>query len=348
MPKVAKNRIPTLLWSGWSASDGPGSLYEYSALQNTYANRPPFGPMSKNQKTSGRYQVVVGPWTHGRGLDDTIQLEWYDTWLKGKHTGIATTKTPMHLGEMTGDTWVNASTVPLTNAYTPMYLGDGALTTSVAKSPGSANINWAPPDAAGTTLSFEAEPATRTRVIAGPIAATIYAKSSTRNLQLTATLSDVARDGQSIDLATGTVVGSLRAIDKKASWYDRRGLMVHPIQPFSADHFARVNTVNRYDITLTPTMYSVEPGHRLRLSLSTQPPANKCALSIETALGLPTPCLPTNKQKGDLAAGIYSIEWGKATPSSINLPLMKPSALPVASSGVTATSNNKVVPLDWG
>jgi predicted acyl esterase len=249
---------------------------------------------------------------------------------------------------MTGDTWVNASTVPLTNAYTPMYLGDGALTTSVAKSPGSANINWAPPDAAGTTLSFEAEPATRTRVIAGPIAATIYAKSSTRNLQLTATLSDVARDGQSIDLATGTVVGSLRAIDKKASWYDRRGLMVHPIQPFSADHFARVNTVNRYDITLTPTMYSVEPGHRLRLSLSTQPPANKCALSIETALGLPTPCLPTNKQKGDLAAGIYSIEWGKATPSSINLPLMKPSALPVASSGVTATSNNKVVPLDWG
>ena len=47
--------------------------------------------MNPKQNTTGRYQIVIGPWKHGQGLDDSIQLEWYDTWLKGKDTGIADT-----------------------------------------------------------------------------------------------------------------------------------------------------------------------------------------------------------------------------------------------------------------
>jgi predicted acyl esterase len=349
MPKIAKNNIPTLLWSGWKATDGPGSLYEYAALQNTFAGRPPFGAMSPKQKTTGRFQVIIGPWSHGQGLDDAIQLEWYDTWLKGVDTGIADTSTPMHLGQTTGDRWINAAAAPLTQTYTPMRLGaSDALSTSVPSSPGTGQITWGPAETAGTSLSFTSEPATAEQDLIGPIAATIYAKSSTRQLQLTATLFDVAPDGTATELSNGTVVGSLRAVDKKASWYDSKGLMVHPVQPFKADQFAKANTSNRYDIAMTPTFAAIAPGHQLRLTLGTQPPAEKCALSLQTALGLPTPCLPTDAQKADLTDAVFTIEWGTSTPSSVNLPLVDPSTLTTAQSATTATSKNRVVPLDWG
>jgi predicted acyl esterase len=228
-----------------------------------------------------------------------------------------------------------------------MYLSEGALASSVPAT-GSAQITWGPAETAGTSISFEGEAATKEQDLVGPIAATIYAKSSTKNLQMTATLFDVGPDGTSTEVSNGTVVGSLRAIDKKASWYDSKGLMVHPIQPFKADQFAKANTSNPYDITMTPTFYAVAPGHKLRVTLGTQPPTEKCALSLQTALGLPTPCLPTDAQKADLTGSTYTIEWGKSTPSSVNLPLVDPSALTTATSGVTDTSKNRAVPLDWG
>ena len=137
LPKVVENKIPALLWSGWQPTDGPGSLYEYAIVQNAWAHRSPFGAMSAKQRTTGRYQIIIGPWMHGQGLDDSIQLEWYDTWLKGEDTGIADTSTPMHLFELQSDRWVNATTYPLTHEYTALHLGaDGALSTVGAEDRG--------------------------------------------------------------------------------------------------------------------------------------------------------------------------------------------------------------------
>src|SRR5262249_48360357 len=157
------------------------------------------------------------------------------------------------------------------------------------------------------SVSFENEPATKEQDLIGPIAATVFAKSSTKQLQMTATLFDVAPDGTATEVSNGTVVGSLRAIDQKVSWYDSKKLMVHPIQPFSADQFAKADTSNRYDVTMTPTFVNIAPGHKLRLTLGTQPPTEKCALSLQTALGLPTPCLPTDAQKADLTGSVFTI-----------------------------------------
>ncbi len=225
LPKVVDNKIPALLWSGWQPTDGPGSLYEYAILQNAWAHRPPFAAMSPKQRTTGRYQIVIGPWMHGQGLDDAIQLEWYDTWLKGQDTGIADTNTPMHLFELQSDRWVNATTYPLTHDYTALHLGaDGALSTSAPKAAGSTTMHWGDPATTGTTVTFDATPLDRDKVVAGPIGATIYAKSSNRNLNLIATLNDVSPDGRVNQLVTGSIVGSLRAVDTKASWLDTNGL----------------------------------------------------------------------------------------------------------------------------
>jgi hypothetical protein len=162
---------PALLWSGWNPTDGPGSLYEYAVFQNAWAGRPPFGPMSPNRRTTGRYQIVIGPGTTAR--DSTTR------------------------------------------------------SCSIGSTPGS-----------------------RARTPAWPTPARRY-------VNLIATLNDVAPDGQVTQLVTGSIVGSLRAIEKQTSWLDKNGLMVRPDHPYKEDHYAKPGSLQRYEIALTPTVSSV-------------------------------------------------------------------------------------------
>ncbi len=347
IPKIVKDGIPALLWSGWYPTDGPGSLQEYAIFQNTYDHKAPFGPMSPDQKVTGRYQVVIGPWMHGQGLDDTIQLEWYDTWLKGEDTGITDTTTPMHLYELQADRWVNASTYPLTDDYTAYHLASGgSLSTSAPTTTGSLEMAWGQPTTSGTSLTFDAAPLTADELIAGPIAATIYARSSARNTELIATLFDVAPSGERTELATGDIVGSLRSVDQSLSWYDKNGLLVRPDHPFLTNQYAPAGSLQRYDIGLTPTLYSLSAGDHLELVLSTQPPASSCA-SLLSALTTPLPCLPTAPEKQTLAGGVYHVQWSASEPSSVNVPLLPEGALPVTTSATTPTSNGLTEPLVW-
>jgi hypothetical protein len=48
--------------------------------------------------------------------------------------------------------------------------------------------------------------------------------------------------------------------------------MVLPGHPFTADDYAPPWQVERYDIKLRPVVWSVEPGHWLQLTLTTQEP----------------------------------------------------------------------------
>ena len=56
--------------------------------------------MQPGQRTTGRYQLIDGPWEHlnGSSVDvDPLELEWFDTWLKHEHTGMARTPHPAAL-----------------------------------------------------------------------------------------------------------------------------------------------------------------------------------------------------------------------------------------------------------
>ena len=347
IPKIVHNHIPALLWSGWYPTDGPGSLLEYAIFQNTYDHRPPFGPMSPNQPVTGRYQVVIGPWSHGQGLDDSIQLEWYDTWLKGEKTRIAQTDTPMHLYDLQKDDWTNAATYPLTDRYTAFHLGsEGSFRTAKSVRKAEAGLSWGPPTESGTTTSFDAAPFQSDRLIAGPIAATLWARSSTSNIDLLATLFDVGPNGQATQIAVGNLIGSLRSVNKSYSWFDETGLMVLPYHPYITNKYAAAGSLQRYDIEMTPTLYTVATGHHLRLVVSTQPATKDCA-SLLSALKTPLPCLPTNSQLATLKGGQFQLLWGPSTPSSVNVPVLAQDALPVTTSGTTPTSNGLIEPLMW-
>ena len=91
-------------------------------------------------------------------------------------------------------------------------------------------MQWGDPATSGTTVTFDAPPLDSDQVVAGPVGATIYAKSSNRNLNLIATLNDVAPDGHVNELVTGSIVGSLRAVDTK-SLVARRGRAGDPPRP---------------------------------------------------------------------------------------------------------------------
>jgi hypothetical protein len=347
IPKIVANGIPALLWSGWYPTDGPGSLQEYAIFQNAYDHRAPYGPMRAEQRVTGRYQVVIGPWNHGDGLDDTIQLEWYDTWLKGQDTGITRTTTPMHLYDLQASQWVNGSTYPVTDHYTAYHLGpDNTLSVASPATSGSVPLLWGQPSTNGATLTFDAPAAVAEERIAGPIAATIFARSSNRNVDLIATLFDVGAGKSATQLATGNIVGSLRATGSELSWRDQKGLMIRPYHSFLVNRYAQPNSLQRYDIELTPTLYSLPPGDHLRLVLTTQPATNDCA-SLLSALTTPLPCLLTAPQKKTLPGGRYQIEWSATAPSSINVPLVPEKALPVAQSATTPTSGGLVEPLGW-
>ena len=72
--------------------------------------------------------------------------------------------------------------------------------------------------------------------------------------------------------------------------------MVLPDHPDTADRYATAGTLQRYDIGLTPTLYSVPAGDHLQFVLTTQAPTSDCA-SLLSALTTPLPCILSTPQK---------------------------------------------------
>jgi len=349
--QIVANGIPALLWSGWKAPEATGALEFYAALQNAWAQRSPSGAMVATQPTTGRYQIIVGPWGHGQGLDESIELEWYDTWLRGEQTGIEQTTTPMHVFENGSGLWRNASTYPLTSAYTTYRLESGTLggQAQVQRQSSSAAfadvIRWGQPDQPGTSLTYGTAPFPTGTTLAGPISATVYARSSNFNLELIATLYDVSADGTATQVSSGTLLGSMRAIDPAASWTDEAGNLMLPVHPFVGDSYVPPGQVARYDVKLNPAVWSVQPGHSLRLVLTTQEPTANC-VSLLSALAPAIPCILTEPQQATLPGGTYIVQTSSEFASSLNLPLL-PDGLPSSPSGTTPTSNGLSEPLGW-
>ena len=344
---IVKNNIPTLLWAGWNDVEDEGALMTYAGLQNASAGRPVGGPMDPDQHVSGRYQVIINDQNHGVGLDPSIWLEWFDTFVKHEKTRIDRTTTPMHLSEVGSNRWINTSTYPMVDDYHALYLGtDGTLSPRPRYAArGSQSLVWEQPDQPDGTLTYNSAPLRYGATLSGPIAATVYATSSNTNLQLIASLYDVAPDGTATLISGGALVGSQRTLDPEKSWYDRHGLAVRPWQTAVEDDYLQPNQPYRLDVALRPRQWAIAPNDALRLVLTTQTPSAGCV----TLFPLSTdPCFNTAPQLQTLPGGVYSILSDRQHPSSVNLPLLPYMYYPTAQSTVTPTSNGYSVPIDWG
>jgi putative CocE/NonD family hydrolase len=104
--------------------------------------------MTAGQRTTGRYQLIDGPWEHlnGSSVDvDVLELAWFDQWLKGERTGIDRTPTPLHYYDLGSGAWTQTATYPFTGATpTRLYLGAGTLsrTAPTAATAGTDTLAW--------------------------------------------------------------------------------------------------------------------------------------------------------------------------------------------------------------
>ena len=336
-PEIARAHVPVLMVSGEEDYPAMTSLEMYTALQNASRGRSIWAPMDPNQPASGNYQLIWGTQYDTGGTTAynyaPYELEWLDTFLKGQNTGVEDTSTPLHLYEWQAKQWVDAASYPLTRSDTRFYLdgtatsqapyamNNGGLSTSQPTSTAGADaIKWAPPAspptpaAASNILDYTSEPFQSGALLAGPITAQFYASSTTRNIMVVATLLDVAPDGTTTSVynlweADGALLGTARAVDPSRSWYDTDRGLIFAYHPFTRESQEAVNPGQEVamDVTLSPRMWAILPGHRLRLQITTQ---------------APTLLAPTAPQVASLTNGTFTIGRDSQNPSHIDLPLL--------------------------
>jgi putative CocE/NonD family hydrolase len=158
--QIVANGIPAYLVGGEYDLFQRGEPLNYVGLQNAFAGRPVTAPMAPGQAVTGRYQLLDGPFTHlgGATVDyGPLQLEWFDTWLKGENTGVAQTPTPLHYYDLGTSTYTEHAQYPFpaatpTRFYfsgtrstsTPLSLNNGSLTSAPPTSSGSDTVVWSP------------------------------------------------------------------------------------------------------------------------------------------------------------------------------------------------------------
>jgi putative CocE/NonD family hydrolase len=348
--RIVANHIPAFLVGGEFDIFQHGEPLNYAALQNAWAHRPLTRPMRPGQKTTGRYQLIDGPWEHINGSAvnlDRLELEWFDTWLKHKHTGMATTKTPLHYYDLGSGKFRETTSYPFTRSTpTRLYLAADRTLQRRPATGGTTTLTWLPagspcgrsidqwgmggisipahaaglfaPCADGDALShlgpgvatFTTAPFKHARTLAGPITATIYAKATTAETQWVASVEDYTAGKRSYPLTSGALLGSLRATTASRSWKSH-GVMLMPYHPYTkvSCHPVVPGKITRYDIEIFPTLATIAKGNSLRLTLSTAD----------------TPHLtPLPAQLPKLAGGIYTIEQSARYPSSLNVEFRRP------------------------
>ena len=215
---IAANDIPVLLWAGWRDTNNAVALRTFTGLQNAYVKRPFGAPMDPGQSVTPRYQIIMGSWTHGGGLDRGIFLQWFETWVKGVDTGIQATSTPMHIHEPGTDRWINLSRYPVTSEHTAWHFAGSGTLAAGRVSAGSEKIVLGDPSHPGAKLAFTTPPFTVGATLSGPMSATVFASSSNTNMLLIAKLYDQGPDGASVLFSTGIVLGSQHKPDPALSW----------------------------------------------------------------------------------------------------------------------------------
>jgi hypothetical protein len=329
LPTIVANNVPALTEAGWRDLFPGGNLGDYVAAQNAFFHRPLTAAIIAGEQTTGRYQAIVGPWTHGENVDaatlESLRLQWFDTWLKGEHTGMANTATPLHIFENTAARWVDTAAWPPAPGASAYYLGAGTLTSAKPRGTGTDALDWAPATTANT-LTYTSAPLSTAAVLDGPSDVTVYVASTAREVELTATLNLVAADGTVVKQADGLLLGSQRQLDPTRSWYGSNHILLQPSHPFTqaAQQPVVPGKVTRYDIALLANFTRIDAGERIQLVLTSQAPAN-----------FHSPVVPTPPELANLTGGTYTIQRSAVFASTVDLPL-------------TAPEEFRTSPVNWG
>jgi putative CocE/NonD family hydrolase len=285
--ETAQITAPVLFIAGWYDPFLPRMLEDYRRVRE-----------SAGGDAARASRIIIGPWTHTveSQFDDlktgpearflwqlpTI-LRWYDRWLKDEDNGFDA-QGPIRLFVMGKDQWRSEQEWPLARTrYTSYYLhsagaansaaGDGALGLSAPQRETPDTFLYDPRNPVPTigldahhiispgpkeqykverrkdVLVFSSDALAEETEITGPIRLVLYAKSSAPDTDFTATLVDLRPDGTPVDLCSGIVRARYR-------------------ESLGSPSFLAPGTVFRYEIDLGATSVVLDPGHRIRLYVS--------------------------------------------------------------------------------
>ena len=285
-----KIAIPVHTFGGWFDIFSQGTLRGYVGMSQK-------GATDRARRGSN---LVIGPWGHGPSqkfgaLDFgptanvdalTLQLRWYDHWLKGMDNGLAS-EAPVKLFVMGRNAWVYEREYPLARTdYRPLYFssggnanaagGDGRLTwTKPASASPSDRFRYDPndpvpsvggnnccgtPTAAGPqdqrpiegrrdVLIYTSDVLQEEIEVTGPVKVVLYAASDAMDTDFVAKLVDVYPDGSSYNMAEGIVRARYRESLTKPS-------------------LMKPGEVYRFEIDLVGTSVAFLKGHRIRVHVT--------------------------------------------------------------------------------
>ena len=328
MPQIVANGIPALSEAGWNDLFPGGAIGDYTAAQNAYFGRPVTAPVTPGESVTGRYQAIIGPWTHAENVNgdvlNEIKEDWFDTWLKGSTTGMANTSTPLHIFENNATRWVDTAAWPPSPATSTYYLGNsGSLTATPPTAAGADYLYYSFP---WFPLSYTTAPLSQTSVLDGPIDVSLNLSSTTADAFVAATVNLIAPTGAVTKLGDGALLASQRSLDTQQSWYGTGNTLIKPVHPYTqaSQSLLTPNQPVKMDISVLPNFTVIPAGYYLQVQLSSQAPSN-----------FHLPLTPTPQQTADLNGGTFTVSHGPATASSITLPFASPNAFTTS-------------PVNWG
>ena len=235
--QIAKIRVPVFQVDGWFDNFVESDLEAYEALR----------------KRSGLHRILIGPWPHNMatpfpGMDfgpdasvplRTLQLEWFDQFLKGKDTPLLS-QPPVRIFVMGANRWREDNEWPPRARHERFYFysaghanslaGDGKLETSAPDENARDQFVYDPRDPAPTrggavccnpkvlpwgpldqravekrpdVLVYTSAPLRKDLEVIGPVRVVLYAATSAPDTDFTAKLVDVFPDGRAQILTDG-------------------------------------------------------------------------------------------------------------------------------------------------
>ncbi|WP_169814776.1 CocE/NonD family hydrolase [Nocardia crassostreae] len=283
----------------------------------------------------------VGP---GSRLDtDQIILAWFDRWLKDIPNGIDETDTPLHVidaNNIAADTarypfeqasvtqrWFDGNRLVadkpvVTDAADRLdYTGIDNLCNRQSLGQYTAGLldfvfrvfnaynpctEWVQEPTAG--LRYTMDPVSEPTVLAGPANLSLYASSTGTDAAFQVWLDDVAPDGSAVNITGGSQLASQRTLDEDKTWRAPDGTVYAPEHTVVKENerLLAPGEVVQMDIKLRPTFYTLQPGHALRVRITSG--------TFPSTMPIPTD-LPR------LLATSQQIQRNSVWPSSLVVPL---------------------------
>jgi putative CocE/NonD family hydrolase len=278
----ARINVPVLTVTGWFDGDQLGALFYWDGME-------------KRNDPKNPHWLIIGPWTHAQTylggatkvgaftMDSSsileiqkIRLQFFDWCLKQSKPSFDAPKARVFV--VNANQWRTADRYPLPEVEVkPLYLRSGGKANTAG---GDGTLSWDPPGAdpadqfsydpkdpvpsfdpgadhrkieeRSDVLVYTTPELTAPVEVVGRVFVKLFAATDATDTDFTAKLLDVHPDGRAIKLGP-VPVGVIRARYRKG--YER----TEPVTP---------NQVEEYSIELFDVGYQFQPGHRIRLEIS--------------------------------------------------------------------------------